>query len=198
MTHSSPYHPRGSGQCRRTNGAIWRAVQLTIKSRALDGTQWELVLDCVLHSITSHLCTYINQTPHDGQPSFPRKFPTSNSLPTWLFSHGHVYLCKFASHSEYDPLVESVNPIAAIHFPCGKESTVFTYDLLQTTLNNPRTWLPSPNTKTLPAIFFPLWILLFLLIIELLTLLIRPAWTHPYTIALCHLPLHLQMFCNIL
>ena len=108
MTHSSPYHPQGNGQCEREIGTIWNSVCLALKSQKLPITHWEQVLNKVLHSIRSLLCTATNQTPHDRMFSFPRKSCNGYSLPSWLSSPGPVLLRKFARHSKNDPLVEHV------------------------------------------------------------------------------------------
>ena len=73
LTHSTPYHPQGNGQCERVNGTIWRAVRMALKSKGVVENQWESVLDTVLHSIRSLLCTATNETPHERLFSFPRK-----------------------------------------------------------------------------------------------------------------------------
>ena len=135
MTHSTPYHPQGNGQCERINGIIWKSVCLALRSRNLKDSQWELVLDTALHSIRSLLCTATNQTPHERMFSFPRKSPNGYSLPTWLSSPGPVYLRKFVRTSKSDPLVEPVHLVSAtphcakVRFPDGRESTVSTGDL---------------------------------------------------------------------
>ena len=134
MTHSSPYHPQGNGQCEREIGTIWKSVCLALKSQKLPITHWEQVLNKVLHSIRSLLCTATNQTPHDRMFSFPRKSSNGYSLPSWLSCPGPVLLRKFARHSKNDPLVEhmelkSATPhYATIRYPDGR-ITVSTKDL---------------------------------------------------------------------
>ena len=137
MTHSTPYHPQGNGQCERENGTIWKGVCLALRSQGLPESRWESVLDSVLHSIRSLLCTATNQTPHERLFSFPRKSPNGYSLPSWLSYSGLVLLRKFVRNSKSDPLVEPVDLITATpHFarvrhPDGREATVSTKDLAE-------------------------------------------------------------------
>ena len=134
-THSTPYHPAGNGQCERENGTIWKAVRLALRTRGWPETQWESVLDIVLHSIRSLLCTATNQTPHERLFSHPRKSGNGYSLPEWLTPPGPVMLRKFVRRSKSDPLVEMVDLIsvtphyACVRYPDGRESTVSTRDL---------------------------------------------------------------------
>lgn len=150
MTHSTPYHPQGNGQCERENGIIWKSVLLALRTRKLPDTHWELVLDHVLHSIRSLLCTATNQTPHERLFSFPRKSSNGYSLPTWLSSPGPVLLRKFVRSSKSDPLVEPVDLVTAtphyakVRFPDGRESTVSTKDLA-----------PSPKSSATPQVSPP-------------------------------------------
>lgn len=135
MTHSTPYHPQGNGQCERMNGNIWKGVRLTLHSRKLPETQWESVLDTVLHSLRSLLCTATNETPHERLFSYPRKSSSGYSLPTWLSSPGPVLLRKFVRESKADALVQPVDLLSAtphyarVRFPDGRESTVSTKDI---------------------------------------------------------------------
>lgn len=134
ISHSSPYHPIGNGQCERMNGNIWRTIRLALRSRRLDDACWQDVLDIALHSIRSLLCTSTNSTPHDRLFSFTRKSGSGYSMPTWL-TGGPAFLRKFVRHSKSDPLVEPVeilssNPkVAKVRHSDGRESTVSTDDL---------------------------------------------------------------------
>ena len=57
---TTPYNPRGNGQCERYNGIIWQTVKLALASKGLDTSHWEIVLPDALHSIRSLLCTATN------------------------------------------------------------------------------------------------------------------------------------------
>ena len=135
LTHSSPYHPIGNGQCERYNGIIWKAIQLCLRSRKLSDSYWESSLNFALHAVRSLLCTSTNETPHDRFFSFPRRSATGYSFPNWL-KPGPVLLRKFVRHCKSDPLVERVQLVtvssphyARVRFEDGRESTVSTSDL---------------------------------------------------------------------
>ena len=135
MTHSTPYHPQGNGQCEKENGVIWKAIRLALHSRNLPERQWEMVLNNALHSIRSLLCTATNQTPHERLFSFPRKSSNGYSLPSWLSQPGPVFVRKFVRTSKSDSLVEPASLInatphyARVQYGDGREATVSTKDL---------------------------------------------------------------------
>ena len=58
MSRTTPYHPIGNGQVERFNANVWKAIQLTLKSRNLPSQHWELVLTDALHSIRSLIYCY--------------------------------------------------------------------------------------------------------------------------------------------
>lgn len=64
ITHSTPYHPTGNGQCERETDTIWKTVRLALRSLKLAECLWELVLDTLLHYIRSLLCAATDQTLH--------------------------------------------------------------------------------------------------------------------------------------
>lgn len=134
-SRTSPYNPRGNGQCERYNATIWKSITLACKSRNLDIKFWETVLPDALHSIRSLLCTATNTTPHERMFNYPRLSVNGESVPTWLSSPGPVLLKRFVRQSKYDPLVDKVellesNPNHAhIRYPDGRESTVSLRDL---------------------------------------------------------------------
>lgn len=78
---------------------------MALKSRGARENQWESVLDNVLHSIRSLLCTSTNETPHERLFSCPRKTSNGYSLPTWLSQPGTVLLRKFVRESKSDSVV---------------------------------------------------------------------------------------------
>ena len=53
MTATTPYHPKGNGQCEHFNGIIWKTVRLLLHSHKLDISNWETMLPTALHSIRS-------------------------------------------------------------------------------------------------------------------------------------------------
>lgn len=134
ITHSTPYHPIGNGQCERENGTIWRAIRLALKSEHLDESHWQSVLDRALHSIRSLLCTSTNVTPHDRFLGFPRRSNSGYSLPDWLLG-GPAFIKNYHRTSKSDPLVEPVQIVSAtphfakVRYSDGRESTVSTSDL---------------------------------------------------------------------
>jgi hypothetical protein len=107
-SNSAVYNPRGNGQCERYNGTIWKCVQLALKSKKLEKSQWENVLPNALHSIRTLVCTSTNQTPHERLFSFQRRTVSGHSLPTWLLQKGPALLKKHVRSSKYDDLCEEV------------------------------------------------------------------------------------------
>ena len=138
QSRTTPYNPEGNSQCERYNGIIWKAVQLSLRSRNLQTSQWELVLPDALHSLRSLLSTSTNVTPHERIFTFNRRSTSGSTLPTWLIGPGKVLYKRQVRHSKHDPLVDEVdllesNPqYAHIRFPSGRESTVSTKHLAPT------------------------------------------------------------------
>jgi len=134
-TRTTPYHPIGNGQCERFNGVIWRGVKLILHERHLPESHWEDVLQVVLDSQRSLLCTSTNKTPHELMFQHSRQGNPSFSLPDWLQTKGPVLLRRFVRHSKSDPLVDRVELIDAnpfysqIKYPSGRIDTVSTKDL---------------------------------------------------------------------
>jgi len=132
---SSVYHPSGNGQAEKTVGTVWKAIQLALKSLDLPPSHWEVVLEDVLHSMRSLLCTATNTTPHERFFSFSRRSCSGESLPSWLTQGRKAYLRRFVRTSKHDPLVDevelvTVNPsYARVRFPGGREVTVNLRDL---------------------------------------------------------------------
>ena len=89
---STPYHLIGNGQVEIYNGIIWKSVRLSLKSKNVPDSQWEVVLPDALYSIRSLLSTSTNTTPHDRFFSFQRRSSCGTSMPSWLHSPGAVLL----------------------------------------------------------------------------------------------------------
>lgn len=134
-SRTTPYNPRGNGQCERYNGIIWKTVMLALKTRNMNTNQWEIVIDSALHAIRSLLCTATNETPHERMFNHPRRTYYGNSMPAWLTKPGPVLLKKFNQKSKYDPLVDEVELLEAnleyahVRLPDGRETTVSTRNL---------------------------------------------------------------------
>ena len=133
---TTPYNPRGNGQCERFNGIIWQTIELALKSRDLPISKWELVLCEALHSIRSLLCTATNSSPHDRIFSYSRKSAAGVALPDWLSTPGATILMKrHQRNSKYEPLTDRVelvncNPqYAQVRLPNGRETSVSLRDL---------------------------------------------------------------------
>ena len=134
-SRTTPYNPRGNGQCKRYNGIIWKAILLALHSKGLPPERWELILPDVLHSICSLLSTATNATPHERFFCFQRRSATGTAIPTWLASPGPVLLRRFVQPSKTDPLVDEVELVEAnphyahVRFPDDREDTVSVRDL---------------------------------------------------------------------
>ena len=144
-SRTTPYHPTGNGQAERYVGVIWKAIRLALKSVNQDERNWESVLQAVLHSQRSLLCTSTNCTPHERFFSFQRRNTNGDSLPSWLMKPGPVLLRRFVRSHKNEPLVDQVqllesNPTSAsIKYPDGRESTVSVKDLA-----------PCPESEEIP------------------------------------------------
>ncbi|CAK1591212.1 unnamed protein product [Parnassius mnemosyne] len=129
-SRTTPYNPQGNGQVERLNGTLWRAIQLSLRSKNMDISNWESVLSNALHSLRSLLCTTTNVTPHERMFNHPRRSPNGKSLPTWLINSGPVLIKKNIRTSKYDPLVEEAEVLHAnptyshVRLSDGRECTV--------------------------------------------------------------------------
>ena len=122
-SRTTPYSPRGDGQVERLNGTLWKTVLLALKTRELPVSCWQDVLQDVLHSIRSLLCTATNATPHESLFIHQRRSTTGTSVPSWLNTLGLVLLKRQVRKSKFDPLVDEVELIEAND---GREDTVAT------------------------------------------------------------------------
>lgn len=134
-SNTTPYNPRGNGQCEKFNATIWKSVQLALNSKGIDVSQWYVVLPEVLHSIRSLLCTSTGCTPHERLFNYARRSTNGTSIPSWLINPGKVLLRKHAKSSKYDPSVQEVDLVdanpsyATVQFADGRKSTVNIRDL---------------------------------------------------------------------
>ena len=126
----SIYHPSGNGQAEKTVGTVWKAVKLVLKTCALPKSNYETMLDAVLHSMRSLLCVATNMTPHERFFNFQRRSCTGTFLPTWLTNRDKVFVRRFVRNSKSDPLVDeveliNVNPTYAdVRYSSGHKATV--------------------------------------------------------------------------
>lgn len=129
-SRTTPYNPQGNGQVERLNGTLWKTIQLSLRSKRLDATDWERALPVALHSIRSLLCTSTNATPHERMFSHPRRSPNGVSLPAWLMVPGPILIRKNVRNSKFEPLVEKgellqSNPTYSyVRYPDGREGTI--------------------------------------------------------------------------
>jgi len=143
-SNSAIYNPKGNGQVERYNGIVWQSIQLALKTKNIQTSQWEEVIPAVLHSVRSLVCTSTNETPHERLFSYQRRSVTGHSLPTWLLEKGTVLLRKHIRKSKYDPLCEEVELVrvtptyAQVRYQSGREQTVSLRDLAP---------LPDGNTR---------------------------------------------------
>lgn len=134
-SRTTPYNPQGNGQVEKSNGTIWRAVTMDLKTRGWPQSLWQEVLPNVMHSIRTLLCTATNVTPHERLLGFPRRSGTGTSIPTWLTAPGPVLLRRYVRRSKQDPLVDEVDLIEAntqyahVRHANGREDTVSIRDL---------------------------------------------------------------------
>ena len=134
-SRTTSYNPSGNGQVERYNGIVWKAVEMSLKSKNLHTKYWQVVLPDVLHSIRSLLCTATNETPHERFFRFPRRSSSGASIPTWMAEPGAVLLKRHVRPTKADPLVDEVellqaNPhYAFVRYPDGRETTVSTKHL---------------------------------------------------------------------
>ena len=158
-SNSAKYNPRGNGQVERYNGVIWKGVQLALRTKGLSDAYYEQVLQEVLHSQRSLLCTATNSTPHERLFRFERRSASGASLPSWLLEKGPVLVRNHARKSKYMPIVTEVelveaNPsFAKIRYPSGREDNVSLRDLapIPRETHSPRDDIPDSNEVPPPG-----------------------------------------------
>lgn len=134
QTRTTPYNPAGNGQCERTNGTLWKTVQLALRSKRLPDSSWEEVLPDSLNSMRSLLCTATNSTPHERLFQHQRRSATGATMPSWLLESGQIFLKRHV-RNKADPLGDVVmlleaNPqYAKIQYDDGRQSTVSIKDV---------------------------------------------------------------------
>ena len=109
------YNPKGSGQCERYNGILWRAIILALKTQRLLINQWDKVLPQGLHSIRTLLLISRKVTPHERLFNFPGRPLSVCSILTWLSTPGKVLLKQHIRQSKNETAVEEVELIEANH-----------------------------------------------------------------------------------
>lgn len=129
-SRTSPYNPQGNGQIERLNGTLWKTIQLCLRSKSEQISNWEHVLHVALHCIRSLLCVSTNETPHERMFFHPRRSPNGEALPSWLMSPGPVLMKRNVRFSKYEPSVDEVELLEAnpsysfVRLPDGRETTV--------------------------------------------------------------------------
>ena len=137
---TSRYNPKCNGQVEKLNGTVWKSVQVTLHSRNMKMSEWELILPGALHSIRSLLCTATNATPHDRLFNFDRKSSTGKSIPSWV-KPGPVFVKNYTRSSKNDPpvtpatLIHANPEYAHVKLPSGVETTVSVRDLAPTVID---------------------------------------------------------------
>ena len=128
-SRTTPYNPACNGQIEKTNGTLWKAITLRLKSLGLPQSHWQEVLPDALHSVRSLLCTATNATPHERFCMFQRRSASGTSIPSWL-SEGETALLKRNVRRKQEALVDQVEVLHAnpqyvhVRMPTGKEKTV--------------------------------------------------------------------------
>ena len=131
---TTPYNPAGNGQCERTNGTLWKTIQLTLKSKKLRSEQWEYVVSDAMCALRTLLCTATNCTPHERMFNYARRTMTGKALPSWLIEADRVY-AKRHVRTKGDPLGEEVTLLdvnsqyAFVEYPNGRQTTLSIKDL---------------------------------------------------------------------
>ncbi|XP_014780845.1 uncharacterized protein LOC106876699 [Octopus bimaculoides] len=95
----------------KLNSTIWKLVLLSLKTRTLPVSSWEIVLLGALHSVRSLLCTSTNATPRERLFNYERCSATGTSIPSWLLNPRLVLVQRNNRTSKYDPIADQVDLI---------------------------------------------------------------------------------------
>jgi len=111
------------------------SVLLSLRSKNLSHSEWEVVLSDALHSIWSLPSTSTNTTPHERFFGFQRHSSYGTLMPSWLHSPGPALHRRFVRKSKNYPLVDQlelqdVNPTYVnVRYHDARESRVSLRDL---------------------------------------------------------------------
>ena len=136
QSRTTPYNPRGNGQCERVHATLWRSMQLILATNKQPIQHWEATLEEALHAQRTLLCTSTNTTPHERMFDFARRSVSGTQLPTWLLEADTVNLRRHVRNKD-DPLVDEVELIRAgpnyssVRLQNGNIDTVSTRDIAQ-------------------------------------------------------------------
>ena len=64
-SNTSRYNPSDNGQVEQLNGTLWKAIEVTLHSRKMKQSEWELVIPDAWHFIRSLFCMATNTTPYE-------------------------------------------------------------------------------------------------------------------------------------
>ncbi|XP_046962258.1 uncharacterized protein LOC124531777 [Vanessa cardui] len=129
-SRTTPYNPQGNGQVEKLNGTLWKNIQLYLRSKDMEISDWEKALPVALHSIRSLLCTSTNVTPHERMFNHGRRTSNGESFPSWMLNLGPVLMKRNVRATKYDPIVEEVellqpNPqYSHVRLSDGRETTI--------------------------------------------------------------------------
>ena len=140
---STPYHPIGNGQVERYNGIIWKTVRLSLKSKNLPESQWEVVLPNALHSIRSLLSTSTNTTPHERFFSFQRR-SSCNANVWYTDGRESTVSLRDLAHCPSDPMDATKYSQADPSETVEANAPILTTDVHP----DPEPWSPIPMRET--------------------------------------------------
>ena len=142
--------PRSPGPLANTlTAGPMYTILLALESQGWPVNAWQDVLQDVLCSIRSLLCTTTSATPHESMFNFERRSSTGTALPVWLCEPGEVLLKQFGGRSKYDPIVVVVELLEAnpthvrIWFRNGREDSV----ALRHLASFPRSYWPQDSAE---------------------------------------------------